>query len=135
MGFNGPLARVLQNAFPVNDTPNPWDDEIDEAVRGTETTAVCTKCLEPGAHDTWMCRNCGWPAGEYVNMMPYLYIFSIGAFFRSGVDGSVRLTFTKMLGLGFIALCEYGIFAPLYWIRLVHARFTRAKNPQPLNPE
>lgn len=120
--FSAPLTRLLKKAFSAEDTPDPWDDEIDEAVRTKESTAICSKCLEPGADETWLCRNCGWPSGDYVNVNPYLYIYSIGAFFRSGVDGSVNLTPSKILGLGTIALWEYGVFAPVYWVRLFQAK-------------
>ncbi len=85
--FKAPLTRLLKKAFTAEDTPDPWDDETDKAVRDRETTAVCTRCLEPGANETWLCRNCGFPSGGYVNNMPYLYIFSIGAFFRSDLLG------------------------------------------------
>ena len=97
--FKDPLTRLLKKAFPAEDTPDPWDDETDKAVRGRETTAVCTRCLEPSANETWLCRNCGFPSEDCVNTMPYLYIFSIGAFFRSGVEGTARLTLSKVLGI------------------------------------
>ena len=95
--FKAPLTRLLKKAFHAEDTPDPWDEETDKAVRGRETTAVCARYLELGANETWLCRNCGFPWGDYINTMPYLYIFSIGAFFRSGVDGTARLTLSKVL--------------------------------------
>ena len=83
--FKGPLAQALLKAFQVDATPDPWDEKIDEAVRGKEFPAVCPRCLKPGSDETWLCPKGGWPTDDYVNVMPYLYIYSIGAFFRSRV--------------------------------------------------
>ena len=126
--FNGPLTRILKKNFPAEDTPDPWDEETDKAVRGRETITVCTRCLEPGASETSVCRNCGFPSGDYVNTMPYLYIFSIGAFFRPAVDGTTSLTFSKVLGIGIIAIGQYGLFAPIYWVRLFFAWIRQQKD-------
>ena len=126
--FKAPLTRLLKKAFHAEDTPDPWDEETDKAVRGRETTAVCARYLEPGANETWLCRNCGFPWGDYINTMPYLYIFSIGAFFRSGVDGTARLTLSKVLGIGIIATSQYRLFSPIYWVSLFFAWIKQQKD-------
>ena len=50
--FKAPLTRLLKKAFPAEDTPDPWDEETDKAVRGRETTAVCHEVPR-----TWRERN------------------------------------------------------------------------------
>lgn len=68
--------------------------------------------------------------------MAYINIFSLGAFFRSGVDGSVPLTKFRIAGLVLTALIHYHIFAPLYFYRLYRAKKGHAiheLSPRPNN--
>ena len=118
--YNGPLARLLK-AVLFFDIPDPWDKEVDEQVRSFDAKELCLECLNPITPFEYLCPNCGWPCGKYVNQMPYLYIFAQGAFFRSGVDGTVRLNKKKILCLAFLATVIYSVFVPIYWFRLYRA--------------
>ena len=82
---------------------------------------LCLNCLEAEEGHQWICKECGWPTSFNGTQMPYIKIFCLGAFFRSGVDGSVPLTWPRITGYVFLAIMHYHIFAPLYWYRLYRA--------------
>ena len=97
---------------------DPWDAEIDDAVRQPNAVSLCPRCLEPQAHSKWFCPLCGTAVGPYNNWMPYLWIFSLGEWLLSGL--SPRAKFTKLTITGYILLAfsQYGPFAPLYLFRV-----------------
>ncbi len=115
--YNGPLMKLI-SGFDIKD---PWPEEVYDELNGPDAVELCIDCLEPQKKGNWLCHNCGWPTGTYNNVMDYMYIFSIGALLRSGVDGSVKLTKLRIFGLALFSLLEYTVFAPFYWYRLYNA--------------
>ena len=76
---------------------------------------LCLDCLAPQEGHLWFCPQCGAPSGEYVNTMPYLYLFSMGEGFRRGVTGPPEKRPAINAGLLLAATTQYAVFAPLYW--------------------
>jgi|TARA_B110000208_G_C11597093_1_gene368559 hypothetical protein len=118
--FNGPLYTLIRKLWDFEDVspytliePEKKEDEIE--------VPLCLNCLEPLRDHGWFCSKCGWPSSFYASQMPYIKIFCLGAFFRSGVDGSVNLTKFRITGLLIAALFQYHIFAPFYFYRLYRA--------------
>ncbi len=94
---------------------DPWPEEIDHAVRAREAVPLCVNCLCPQDDHPWFCPHCGYPAGEYVTMMPYLQIFAVGEVFRRGVIGPPEKDFGQKAFFVLSSVGEYFFFAPLYW--------------------
>lgn len=105
----------------------PWPDEIQQAVHDRGAIRVCHRCLTPQEHLGWFCQKCGAATGPYNNVMPFVYIFSTGEVFRTGVDERVR--FPKWVQISYfpIGAFEYLIFFPFYLFRLVRAKKRRMK--------
>ncbi|MEX0361531.1 MAG: hypothetical protein AB3N10_11170 [Allomuricauda sp.] len=100
--FNGPLYQYFKGILSY-ENPDPWGEDIDREVKSPYATELCLECLHPVTPYEYFCPHCNWPTGKYVSQMPYLYIFLEGAFLRSGVDGTVKLTGFKVLGLALFA--------------------------------
>ena len=103
------------------DVSDPWSKEVGDSLNSPDAAELCLECLEPQERGHWICHNCGWPTGPYNNVMDYMYVFSIGALYRSGVDGSVELNKFRVFGLVLFSFASYGPFAPIYWYRLLNA--------------
>ena len=101
------------------DKPTPWPEELDIAVRAPDAIPVCHRCMTPCELPVWFCPTCGTAIGPYNNILPFVRIFSIGEVLRSGVSSSARFTALTIPGYIFVGLLWGGIFAPLYYIRLV----------------
>jgi hypothetical protein len=98
--------------------PDPWPEEVDLSVRAPDAIPLCIDCLYPQEGRPWFCPHCRYPTGEFVTMMPYLRIFSVGEILRRGVVGPPE----KGLALkaGFVLLsAQYSLFAPVYWYWMV----------------
>lgn len=113
--FNGPLAKLLRECFAPHPTPDPWPEELDQAVRSREAVPICTNCLHPQPAHRWFCPYCHFPTGEYVHLMPYLYVFTWGELLRRGVFGPPEKGAFRKWGLVIYSSYNYSIFAPLYW--------------------
>jgi len=100
-------------------TPDPWPQEVDEAVRNREAVPICLSCLYPQRERSWLCPNCGFPAGDFVTLMPYLQNFAIGELFRRGVMGPPETSIGRNALLTLLSLGEYGFFAPVYWYWMI----------------
>jgi hypothetical protein len=98
--------------------PDPWDAEIDIAVRQPDAVPVCHKCMSPQFPTSWFCPECGTAVGRYNNCLPYVYIFSIGEVFSAGAWRNVPVKGLTIVGFLLASVSEYMIFAPFYWIRL-----------------
>jgi hypothetical protein len=116
--FDGPLARLVRACFP-KPLPDPWPKEVDDEVRSLDAVPVCIDCLYPQVDHRWFCPHCGRPNGEYVTVMPFLQLFAVGEFFRKGVIGPPEKRKGVVFFLVLYSLCEYNIFAPLYWFWLI----------------
>ncbi|ACB76884.1 hypothetical protein [Opitutus terrae] len=114
--FNGPLAQMLRRAF--RDTPNPWPDEIEKAVRAPEAVPLCLNCLAPQTRDGWFCPHCAFPTGDYVAVNPFSQIFVLGELFRRGVTGAPEKRVGVHLFLLVCSVTQYAAFAPVYWFWL-----------------
>ena len=112
------LFRKIR-AMAAEAPPDPWPQEVDVAVKAREAIPVCTNCLFPQEGHRWFCPHCGYPAGEYVTTMPYLQIFAVGEVFRRGVLGPPEKGFARKAFLVIYSVCEYAIFAPVYWFWMV----------------
>jgi hypothetical protein len=115
------------------DTPNPWPDDLDIAVRAPDAIPVCHHCTTPCELPVWFCLSCGAAVGPYNNVMPYIYIFSIGEVLRSGVGAEAHFTPFRTVAYIAIGIAEYGAFAPLYFIRL-YLNYRRLKREQYREP-
>jgi hypothetical protein len=100
-------------------TPDPWPQEVDEAVRNREAVPICLSCLYPQGERSWLCPHCGFPAGDFVTLMPYLQNFAIGELFRRGVMGPPERSMGRNSLLTLLSLGEYGFFAPIYWYWMI----------------
>ncbi|MGJ8653358.1 MAG: hypothetical protein ACSHX8_08795 [Opitutaceae bacterium] len=119
--FNGPLYHLLRRLWNV-DAPNPYGTvEFVEPADEPEVP-LCLNCLVPEEGHQWICSNCGWPTSFHGSQMSYIDVFCMGALLRSGVDGSVKLTRFRMIGLIIYSIMQYSIFSPLYWYRLSQAK-------------
>jgi hypothetical protein len=99
-------------------TPDPWDAEIESAVEGEEAVPLCPHCLAPQEHNGWFCPECGSTTGQYVNYLPYVYLFSVGDAFRAGVQQRNPWTPALVVGYVLIAFAELSILAPVYCLFL-----------------
>ena len=112
------LASEIRAWWRSPDTPDPWTAELDAAVHAPDAIPVCLHCTTPCDLPVWFCPVCGAAVGPYNNVMPYLYIFSIGEALRSGVGPEAHFTPFRTVAYAAIALAAYGLIAPLYFIRL-----------------
>jgi hypothetical protein len=129
--LNGPLYRLLSKLWDF-EAPEGYPEHTDCP---EDALPVCLNCLEPESEHQWICKQCGWPSSFYGTQMPYIKIFCLGAFFRSGVDGSVPLTKFRIIGLIFAALVHYNVFAPFYLYRLYQASRGNYIQQEPQHPE
>jgi len=112
--YDGPLARLVRATF-QNARPDPWARDIDIAVRARDVPALCLNCTFPQEGHQWFCPNCGFPAGEFVTTMPYLYVFVLGEVMRRGVIGPPERSFPRTVSYVLFSAFEYTVFAPVYW--------------------
>jgi hypothetical protein len=94
---------------------DPWPREVDVEVRDPSAIPLCVNCTFPQEGHYWFCPYCGFPAGDFVTSMPYLYIFALGESMRRGVTGPPEKDAALSTFLTIIAACQYSVFAPLYW--------------------
>ena len=99
-------------------SPDPWGHEIAEALESPDATPVCPHCQYPNVANRWFCPECGCAVGDYNNVNPYLYLFSLGEVLRTGTSGPVRKSWLTVTGFILLSLLEYVVFAPVYWFFL-----------------
>lgn len=117
--FNGPFARLLRNYFTNTRSPDPWSGDIDRETRKRSAIPICTNCLSPQFGHHWFCPNCRFPSGNFVHVMPYLYLFTLGEVLRRGVTGPPEKGAFRKLGLVILSFQSYAVFAPIYWFWMV----------------
>ena len=105
-------VRWIRGAIPA---PDPWSEEVEQAVQAKDAVPLCPHCLAPQSPETWFCAECGCSIGPYNNLNPYLYLFSVGDLFRTGVSRRVRRTPFVVVGFLVLSLAEYTVIAPYYW--------------------
>jgi hypothetical protein len=96
-------------------TPDPWDQDVAEALEKEQAGPLCHRCLSPHDDRANFCATCGAPVGIYTNWLPYPYLFSIGHTMRIGTSGEFRRSPLTIAGFFLLGLAEYTIFAPVYW--------------------
>lgn len=111
-------------------TPDPWGQEIAQALESPQASPVCPHCQCPHEPNRWFCPECGRAVGEYNNLNPYLYLFSLGEVLREGTSGRVRRSWLTVTGYILLSLVEYAVFAPVYWFFLFR-NLARKNNPLP----
>jgi len=93
-------------------SPDPWDKEVEEAVRRDDALPLCPHCLAPQEQETWFCAECGNSIGAYNNLNPYLFAFSVGDLFRNGTTGWARPR--PLVTVGFLLLLPWAYFV---WVQ------------------
>ena len=116
------LGRIFTDAarrwWRSLDTPNPWSDELDDAVRAPDAIPVCHRCTTPCEFPVWFCPTCGAAVGPYNNILPFVRIYSVGEALRSGVGPEAHFTPFRTMAYVCVGLMEYQVFAPVYFVRL-----------------
>jgi len=110
--------KVLAAWFRKPVRPDPWGPEVAEALESPEATPICPHCQAPHALNRWFCPECGRAVGDYNNVSPYLYLFSMGELLRDGTGGEIRKSWLTVAGYLILSLAEYVVFAPIYWFFL-----------------
>ena len=98
--------------------PEPWEKNVADAMESEEARPLCCHCLEPHSTDASFCPDCGAPVGQYTNLLPFPYLFSIGHLLRTGTSGDCQRTPLTVIGFVLLGIVEYSVFAPVYWLRL-----------------
>jgi hypothetical protein len=112
------LIRLIWSVRRCVPRPDPWDEATAMALEQEDATPVCHQCLAPYAVNQWFCQQCGRSVGAYNNLLPYVYIFSLGEGLRTGTMGSFRRTRSNIVGFVLASVCQYFVFAPVYWFLL-----------------
>lgn len=118
---NKPLGKVIaEKVYAWLHPPlvYPWSQELNDEVRQPDSHAVCPHCFTPQEGTEWFCPECGAATGPYNNIMPYIYIFSVGEGARAGVRGRLKRSPLNAVFLILFGLLEYAIFAPFFWFRI-----------------
>lgn len=119
--FTEPLGKVIArklSAWWHKPLEYPWPEELNEEVQQSDSHAVCPHCFTPQEQYGWFCPECGTAVGPYNNIMPYIYIFSVGEGARAGVGNKLKWSPFNTCLLVIFGFMEYLIFAPFYWFRI-----------------
>lgn len=102
------------------DKDTPWSPELDQQVREDDAVPVCHRCFTPLEHtgQQWFCPECGAASGPYNNLMPFVYLFSIGEVLRSGTAREARYSPLRLAGYMAMCLMQYTLFFPVYMGRI-----------------
>lgn len=122
---------ILKWTWKIQKTPDPWGSEVSAALDENQATPLCPNCLTPHEEADHFCRECGGPVGPYTNLLPFPYLFSIGHMLRSGTSGSFRRSPVPVIGYFLVAIVEYAVFAPVYWVFLIKNMLQLRDRPRP----
>jgi len=128
------IVRAFRAWISKAPSPDPWGAEIARALDGPDATPVCPHCQCPQEPTRWFCAECGRSVGDYNNINPYLYIFSLGEVLREGTSGHIRKSWLTVSGFVVLSLIEYTVLAPIYWFQLIR-NLSRHSRPQSLNDD
>ena len=98
--------------------PDPWDEQTAADLAEGNCTPVCHRCLTPHDALVYFCPECGAPVGDYTNLLPFPRLFSLGHTLRIGTSGGFKRSPLIVGGFILLAISEYAIFAPVYWVML-----------------
>ncbi|HZR20502.1 MAG TPA: hypothetical protein VFE51_24685 [Verrucomicrobiae bacterium] len=111
--------RAIVWVIQAQPTADPWDAETGQALESDEARPLCHHCFTPQDHNGWFCPNCGATVGQYVNYLPYVYLFSQGEVLRAGVAEHLRRSPLIVCGYILLSLAFFPILAPVYWFFFV----------------
>jgi hypothetical protein len=111
-------------------TPDPWDSQVEADLTKDDATPLCHRCITPHDSLVHFCSNCGAAVGDYTNLLPYPYLFSIGDALRIGTSGNFKRSPLTIAGFILLSFAEYSIFAPFYWLRFAR----NLSQPAEINP-
>jgi hypothetical protein len=118
-------------------SPDPWDSEISTSLGQDDCVPLCHHCLTPHDDQPNFCPNCGAAVGTYTNLLPFIYLFSIGHTLRVGTGEAFKRSPVTLIGFFLLGLIEYSVFAPFYWFKFwknVHAgQHSSASTSTPLD--
>ncbi len=121
----GPILSKHFRAWWWKLPPDPWSEEVEAQIQDDEAMVVCHHCLEAFELAPDFCPKCGTAIGPYNNVKPFEYIFSMGEMFRNGIGPNPNLSLLTRVGYILAALLQYGLFAPLYFFRMIRNRRRR----------
>ena len=116
------LWRFIWQAREHPSAPDPWDDQVKADLAKDDAVPLCHHCLKPHATVADFCSECGAAVGQYTNWLPFPQLFSLGHVLRLGTSGDFKRSPLTIAGFWLLALAEYTIFAPIYWIMLGRKR-------------
>jgi hypothetical protein len=114
----GCLWRLFEWVKQPATSPDPWDKEIEKAIHEPDAVELCHRCFDPVAPNTWFCPKCGSAVGSCNNLMPFVCFFSQGEILRNGINDNLPRSPLIIAGYLLFSLCNYFIFAPIYWVLL-----------------
>jgi len=112
------ILTKLRDWWTATRPPDPWSEDEQNRADDQEALIVCHRCCTPQGAPNWFCPGCGTAVGPYNNVLPFVYIFSIGEVFRSGMCSSAKYTSLTVPGYIFASMIQYGLFCPFYLVRL-----------------
>lgn len=107
---------LMRRLFTGPRSPDPWDEVVAAEIEREDATPLCHRCLTPHNSSAYFCPECGATVGEYTNLLPYPYIFSVGHTLRIGASGNFKRSPLTVIGFFVFSLLEYTLFAPVYWV-------------------
>jgi hypothetical protein len=90
-------------------TPDPWDAQVAAEIEDDNATPLCHHCLTPHSPAVDFCHKCGAGVGQYTNLLPFPYLFSLGHTLRIGTCENFKRTPLTMAGFFVFGLAEYSI--------------------------
>jgi hypothetical protein len=124
------LCAAYRGLLAGQRTPDPWSEEVEQAVESPNAVPLCPHCLTPQQHEGWFCPECGSTVGPYVNYLPSVYIFSIGEATRGGVERRQPWNALLVVGYVLLAVGQFSILAPVYCLFLFLNRFRNTSSQQ-----
>src|SRR5262245_40257507 len=87
--------------------PDPWDDQVAVEMNAESAVPLCHRCLEP--HDPLLnfCPQCGAPVGQYTNLLPLPYLYSLGHTLRLGASGEFKHSPGNIAALMLMGVAQY----------------------------
>lgn len=128
------VVRAIRKSLARPPSPDPWGSEVSEALNQPNAMPICPHCQCPHEASRWFCPECGRGVGDFNNINPYLYLFSIGEVLREGTSGRIRKSWLTITGFLVLSLIEYALLAPIYWFFLFrnlgqNVEFKRSEKP------
>jgi hypothetical protein len=108
----------IQEAIPA---PDPWGAEVDRQLQEDDLPPTCPHCSATYSEGDYFCPACGEAVGSYNNFNPYLYVFSLGQWLRTGTGGKINRSWLTITGYLLLSTVEYISLVltipllPVYW--------------------